>query len=632
MAAGRTEIPPIHPRFLALGIVLLAALLSFRSIDDLDYGIHVATGRWMLANGTVPTTDPFSWSFSSHAYIAYHWGFQVLVAALDDSMGLIGPVLLRSLLVVATAAAVVGSCRTRHVDPLIGAVCGLLAVIAAEWRFSIRPELFSNLFIACTVLVLDRRRAGHSRAIWLLPLVFLGWVNTHIYILGLVVVGFELAESLFAKRLDRAFLLAALLSLAALFINPYGWDAVKEPIRLFTRMDSSNAFAQHISELSSPFSLPSDPKSPFNLHAQLGSWIVLLVLAIPAAWGLLRQRRLADLLVLGSFALLSTLAIRNLPLFVIAALPALVTGLSEALPRLVLSFNTHRQKVAIATAAVLLVVTIRVASGAWYASQRRDIHLAPILERAKLAIDAADFVRSHALVGRGFNNLDVGGALLLRASNHKIFIDGRNEVTGEAFFRRYLSLLEPAAFGAFAAQEHVEYAVIGHQQNTKLISSLLETGAWTMAHYDAVAVVLVRKGGPNGSLAPQALPAPLADDAERWKYLTEIYIKPSMIERLSRWLFGGEEMAEAQSRTGTFLLMLGQWPQAERPLLEAAIRAPDFWETSNNLGALYTRLKAWEAAAFAYRSVLMLNPGYPLAQQRFRESWIHFQQARRATS
>jgi Flp pilus assembly protein TadD len=78
--------------------------------------------------------------------------------------------------------------------------------------------------------------------------------------------------------------------------------------------------------------------------------------------------------------------------------------------------------------------------------------------------------------------------------------------------------------------------------------------------------------------------------------------------------------------------MLGQWPQAERPLLEAAIRAPDFWETSNNLGALYTRLKAWEAAAFAYRSVLMLNPGYPLAQQRFRESWIHFQQARRATS
>ena len=622
---GSSTKPGYNNTLLLLGLLTLAALLSFRSIDDLDYGIHIATGRWIIKNGAVPTTDPFSWSFAQHAYIAYHWGFQILVATLESTFGTIGPVLMRCVMILSTALVIARSLKIRSVDPLIGVMCGVLAIIATEWRFSLRPELFSNLLIALTVLVIELKRRGSRTAVFALPLIFLVWVNTHIYILGFVVIGIELLVDTLTKRLNRSFVIATALALIALLINPYGWQAVQEPLRLITRMDSSNIFAQHISELSSPFALHKDPRTPFNLHAQIGCWIALLALSLPAAWGLLRLQRYSDLLVLALFALLSTLAVRNLPLFIIAALPAIATGLSEIAPTLLPSLERRRRIYTAIIAGIVLVLCIRVGTGAWYATQRRNLHLAPLLESASLAIESADFVRTHALVGRGFNNLNVGGALLLRAPDHRIFIDGRNEVTGEEFFKRYLAIMNPAAFPAFATKEQIEYVVLSHIQSMDLLRSLVASGAWTVVHYDAVAVVLVRKAGPNGALPPKPLPAQLAEDAMRWKMLGAIYVQPTFIESLSRWLLGGEELPEDLSHLGTFLLTAGYWREAEPLLLEAAIRAPNFWETSNNLGALYTRLQMWEAATHVYRMVLMLNPSNVLAQNRARASWSQFQ-------
>lgn len=612
---------------LIAGSLLLAAVLSFRSIDDLDYGIHIATGRWILKNGTVPTTDPFSWSFSSHAYIAYHWGFQVILAWLEGLLGLWGPVGLRCLLVTLTAIAVAWACRVRRVDPLIAVLCGVLATVAAEWRFAMRPELFSNLFLVLTVLALDKYHDGSKRAAFALPLIFLGWVNTHVYVLGFAVLLPCIAEDAIRGKLRGQLLLAATLSVGALFLNPYGWEAVSEPLRLMTRMQGSNIFAQHISELESPFKASNDPNSLFQMHGQYGAWIALLLLSFPAAFGLFRLRRFADLVFLIALAILSTLAVRNMSLFVIGTVPALATGLTEFVALCLPSFERNRRRIAFALAAAIAILCVRVSSGAWYASQRRDLHFAAKLEESSLAIQAADFVREHALVGKGFNNLDVGGALLLRAPNHKVFMDGRNEVTGEEFFKRYLLLLDPANFEKFAELEQIEYVVVSHRQSMRLLRELLRTARWTVAHYDGVAVVLVRKAGPNGGLPEQPLPNPITDEEERWLMLSKIFVRPTFIESLSRWLLGGEEMPEALSKTGTFLLMLDRWANAERPLLEAAIEAPDFWETSNNLGALYWRLQNWEAAATSYRTVLMLKPGNALARRRAEEAWALFQGA-----
>jgi tetratricopeptide (TPR) repeat protein len=608
---------------LAALLLLATGLLAFRSVDDLDYGIHVATGRWILANGEVPRLDPFTWTLGDHPYVAYHWGFQVVLASLEGALGTLGPVLLRWALVVGTALFLLGTLRRRRVEPGLAAAIGLLALVAAEWRFAVRPELMTDLGLAALLWLLERRRSGGNLPLWALPALFLLWVNAHIYLLGVIVLGIEMVAEAVRGRLDRRLVLGAASALGALLLNPYHEDAVLEPLRLLTRLDADNVFAQHITELQSPLAIAEDPRAPYQLDLQVGAWRALLLLTLPAAWGLLRSGRWSDLGVLLTFAGLSTLAVRNLPLFAIASLPALVSGLDGLFVR-GRSWSPWRPALAWGVAAATAILAVRVGSGAWYASQRRELRLRPIVEEATLAVGAARRVRELGLRGPLFNNLDVGGALLLEAPGVRIYIDGRNEVTGEHFFQSYLAATRPDGFDRMAAEKGIEVVVLSHRQCLSLVQHLLRSSRWTLVHYDAVAVVFVRKGGLNAGVAEARWPAPVTE-TERWALLSAVRPRPSGLDRGRRWLIGGERSPEAWNRLGTFILTLGAWKEAERPLLAASIEAPNFWETSNNLGALYTRLGHDEAAVTAYRTVLMLRPGNELATRREREAWARIQ-------
>lgn len=613
-----------HYPVLSIGLLLLVCLFSYRSIHDLDYGIHVATGRWILEKGRVPTTDPFSWSYSHHEYIAYHWGFQALLAYCDSLFGTLGVVGLRSILLILAALALAGTLFMRKANPLVALWCALIGLIIAEWRFSVRPELFTNLGLALTVFLLELRRRGSKVALYFLPVTFLVWINTHIYILGLVILGCELVVQCVQRKLDRGLIRATVASILVLFVNPYGVDAVLEPVRLFSRLQDANIFAQHISELSSPFTVTEDTRQINSVNASRVGWFVLLSLTPISAYYLYRARRMQDLLVLAVFGVLSTAAIRNLSLLVFAGLPALVTGLSFAATAIPQRFQRYDRFVKLAFLCTLCVLTVRVGTGAWYASSRVSLHLKPIVERTALAVEAATFIRERGLIGRGFNNFNIGGTLMLYAPDHPVYIDGRNEVTGEEFFRRYLEVLQPAVFEKFAEQAHIEYVALSHREMMPLIRVLANSPKWRVVHYDSVAIVLVRTSGPNGQLPEAFLPRALESEQVRWSGLHSIMTRPSYVDTLSRWFLGTEELSYEKSQTGVFLLTLGKWREAEPILLQAAIESPNYWEASNNLGALYTRLKDWEATAFAYRTVLMLNPDDPLARRRASESWANF--------
>lgn len=606
------------------GLLMLAtALLAFRSIDDLDYGIHIGTGRWILKNGKVPTTDPFTWSIPEHLYVAYHWGFQVVAAFLYEKCGHLGPVLLRFGVILITALALVKSLVIRNVDLVIAGLCGLLALVAGELRFAVRPEIFTYLFLALTLMIVDRWRVGNERALLWLPCIFMGWVNTHIYILGLVLLAAQLLEQVFLKRIDRKFLVIVALSCVALFINPYGVDAVMEPIRLFTRMNKDNLFAQHITELASPLAIEGNSRRGI-ITTQFFAWAILLVLAVPASVALYRAKRVADLIVLALFAGLSLIAVRNITLFVVVAVPIVTHGLSLFAATHSIRWEDTRRVVFHVVVAASVMLSFRVWTGAWYAMQRRPVHMNATIERSTLALDAAEFIERVDLKGKGFNNFNVGGSLILGAPSHPIYIDGRNEVTGEDFFRSYLEILQPARFDTFLQSFNIEYVVLSHSNMMHLVRHLLAGDKWSVVYYDSVAVVFVRKDGPNGYLPLAALPAPIRGEEERWAYLKEIEIKPSYVDSFSRWLLGGEELPLEKEQIGVFLLTAGRWAEAERPLLEAAIEAPNFWETENNLGSLYMRLKEWEITCLVYRAVLMLNPSDVLARERLAMSWYRF--------
>jgi len=79
----------------AAAIVLLAtAAFSVRVFIDGDTNWHVASGRWILSHMSVPSTDPFSYTYAGKHWIAHEWLSEVLMALAYLGLGWNGVVLL----------------------------------------------------------------------------------------------------------------------------------------------------------------------------------------------------------------------------------------------------------------------------------------------------------------------------------------------------------------------------------------------------------------------------------------------------------------------------------------------------------------------------------------------------------
>src|SRR4029453_3684230 len=97
--------------FAATALLLPLALLAWRSVVDIDVGIHLAGGRWIAEHRAVPTHDPFTWSIPDHPYVAYHWLFQVGLYACERAAGVTGMAALRLALLLATGFLLLATLR-----------------------------------------------------------------------------------------------------------------------------------------------------------------------------------------------------------------------------------------------------------------------------------------------------------------------------------------------------------------------------------------------------------------------------------------------------------------------------------------------------------------------------------------
>ncbi len=595
----------------------LLGVLAWRSIVDVDFGIHVAGGRWIAENGRVPELDPFTYTVSDHAYVAYHWLFQLVVYGLERAAGVTGPAALRWLLLMGTGLAIADLLRLRRVSPLSASCVGLAAVLASEWRFTLRPELTSLFLSAATLWVLERRRQGVRSPLWLLPAIQLLWVNLHVYALGWGILAVYLTdECARARRLCTPLFAWSAVSALALLANPYGLEAVAYPLLLATRLGADNVFATHITELVSPLVIARDPRTPFSMGVQLEAYRLLLLLGVLSLPLHLWRRRFVDAALIAIYAALSALAVRNLAIYAVVATLPLCTALDDLIGE---GRATGRARAALAAAlhagvlAVAALTALRVATGVYYAEDWRHDRFAAELCRHCLAADAADWLAARDLAGPGFNDLIIGGTLLWRDPRHPVFIDGRNEVTGEAFYREYLEALDPLRFDDARRRWGFEYVVLRHGAGSRslpLAEALYADPAWRLVYVDGAAVVYVRVEGPNGGLREAALPPPISG-RERDRRLTRLRVPEGLSARAWRWLASRERPPGDSYGLGSFLLSLGLPRHAEAPLLSAAAESPGFYEPHFDLGVLYQRLERWGAARHAFRNALALEPDLP---------------------
>src|SRR3989344_2749975 len=214
-------------------LVFYASLLTYKielPVTD-DMARHIKNGELILqGNFEVLYSNVYSYTEPGHPFINHHWLSGVVFYLLHQAVGWDGLVIFK-IIVLLSAFSLLFITATKKADFWLVAFFSLPTILILIERSSLRPEIFSYLFIAIFLYFLIdlEEHPERKRIYWLIPLELL-WVNMHVFwSIGVMMVAGFLLEKIILNRRNLygnplikklAFLLAALALVS--FINPNG--------------------------------------------------------------------------------------------------------------------------------------------------------------------------------------------------------------------------------------------------------------------------------------------------------------------------------------------------------------------------------------------------------------------------
>jgi hypothetical protein len=598
--------------FLAL-VLALAAVFAWREETSLDLGFHVASGRWILEHRAWPRLDPFTYSVPGHEYVDMHGLFQIAAAFAWNAAGTSGIGGLRVALVLATVLLLWATARHRGARGAPAAAVFALGLCAWEMRFVARPELVTYLLLALELYLLRRHtESGEARWLWAVVPVQWVWTWSHaLSLFGTAVLGlYALAGAATAafRRRNPAGAPWAALALAALamVLNPYGPRGVAFLWDLRTRIQSGNVFADSIGELLSPFSPQAASFPP------IVAFLVLLAVTLLAVLVRLRTLRLFDVLLIALFGGLAAGRVRNLGLFVVAALPVAAAAVCDLAGRLPGARRAARPAAALAGAAIVLA-GVAVAGGGWYAAALRPMRFGHAESAAVYPLGNLGRIRELGISGPFYNALDHGGYLLLHLwPRETVYADGRLEVLGEEFYRRYLALQRGDGW-LEEARRHGWNAAIVPYTSTGLLRAMHADTTWALIAVDGVSALLVRNTPRHRAAIDSSwtvLARLTAVEPVEAGRLRPGPLRPWLARRLVRRPFPFEAWGR-----GNAFAMLGLFPAARREYARALAEAEgDEPALVKNYALTCHQLGRLDEAADWYRRLLEVEPGNEIAR------------------
>lgn len=222
-------------------IVLFGACITGLVLKEPDICFLLAGGRWIAEHGQIPASDPFAYNISRD-YIVEQWLTELLFFWLWKYTGSLGLLCFDALIL--TLTFITMPYRLMRLN-CIGAGQALLVTtliaVGAFVHISVRPEIFSVLFVAVYLEIFKRldlkaAQAEGSNApqidwakIAALALIMALWTNLHIlFVGGLMLLALYCGTSFYSawRGRDQKLNLTAPIALAATTLatlaNPYG--------------------------------------------------------------------------------------------------------------------------------------------------------------------------------------------------------------------------------------------------------------------------------------------------------------------------------------------------------------------------------------------------------------------------
>ncbi|NQV00849.1 MAG: hypothetical protein HQ537_01895 [Parcubacteria group bacterium] len=420
-------------------IIILILLMSWYGfflvnkvdLTIVDLGRHLKNGEVILQGDfDLLKTNFYSFTQPDYPVVNHHWGSGVIFFLIWQISGFIGLCvfyLLISLLIFYLFFRL----AQKQAGFKISVLCSVLLIPLIAARTEIRPEIFSYFFIAVFFWVLWHWKKGLISNKWLfvLPVLEIIWVNTHIYfIFGPALIGLFLLDRLIKKRkvFNKIFSVLILTSLTTL-ISPFGLKGLIYPFTIFKDYgyriveNQSVWFLENLGIISNP-----------NLTLFK---IVFAILVLSFILLLIKNRKKFSIIYLCLAVVFSTmawLAIRNFTLFGFFALLIIAYNIKKGMGKRI-KFNSLNVNFGL----VFLCLAIFLITFFIYYQKLPLTNKEFGFGLVKDNNQSAEFFKERDIKGPIFNNYDIGSYLIYYLyPKEKVFTDNRPEAYSVAFFEQ----------------------------------------------------------------------------------------------------------------------------------------------------------------------------------------------------
>ncbi|MFC1709823.1 tetratricopeptide repeat protein [Candidatus Omnitrophota bacterium] len=582
---------------------LLLVLLFFvlmthlnKEVKDLDIWLHLKTGEQIALNREIPLNDSFSFTKEGQPWINHEWLFQLFSYSFYSQFGSDGLILMQNIVFMAIFLMLLAM-GLRNSNYLFVTTALYFLLLNTSYRFTIRPDMFSALFLVIYIYILKDKKKYFN----LLPLLQVLWTNFHgFFFLGpVVILIFCLTQK--KKKLMSIFLL----SLAATLINPQLLKGAIYPLTTIIGIFKDRFAFGYIQELRNPLTL----KTIFNLR----SWPFFKALIFISLFSFRFNQKKFNLtffLLWLLSLLLSLWLLRNIFYFAFIATIIIFYNTNQRVnsdENLSNEMFTKNRYYYIGRFSLIFVFAFFMIQNSrmnldcsYYNFDKNDFKSCLWGEsRKNFPKKAVDFIINENLPPRLFNDFNSGSYLIGRTyPKRKVFIDGRTEFYGDEFLKIY----SDAADGDKETIQKLinKYDLDGFfltmalsNFDEKLAKYLLDDPQWKAVYFDEKALIFLK------------------DTPENQRIIRKFHIG------LKSWRAPKEEIGEILPRAifpyknikrGMALKEMGCYRAAISEAETALKIMPDTIEAFDILGNCYIELEEYDLALENLRIAVAIAP------------------------
>jgi len=504
-----------------LSLTFLAVLVIVSGnieIKDLDLWLHLASGRFILDTMSIPSVDVLSYTMAGQPWNNHEWLFQILITTVFQLFGAEGWITLRLVILYLIYFHLVFISYDND-RPFWPVVLLILTSFVFQLRLLLRPEIFSILFFVMFIQILSAH-LDKRKTIFVLAFLQVLWVNMHgFFIFGILIIGIYILGE-YIKRYaplpyqwksvgrltDDEFKNIKYIFLgviAACLVNPNFIMGALYPLKvLFSVGSDSGIFFKEIMELQKPITW----KTLFSWHPYpIYRWLII----IPFVSFVLNRRRLdvGAFILWVLFLMLSLSASRNMPFYALVAYFVTLINVHQIKWEQAFPITIHSKRFLYICSTLIFasfifwmlqIIDVWMVRGYYdYDKMERKSELGGISER-NFSRKAVNFLVDNKVQGNIFNDFNSGAYLLGRTHpDLRVFIDGRTEVYGSQFFKKYKKIWKGDK--ALLDQAIDQYGITAAFLNSiyvappaKLVQYFDQHSSWHLVYFDHDALIYLK--------------------------------------------------------------------------------------------------------------------------------------------